>query len=230
MIPRTRPRSSSVSVGSTLVCCLLPMASTGWLPASPPSARPLAATPRPRLALPASSSKPRPIAHATREGDFFAISKDLATGACEAAVLSVREPGWAPSRRRQRLGCPSRLLYLDRCLRAAKLAPYRDVPPNGGHPAASLEWDTWGEARTDRLQCLGVGEVSLPPHTPQRGRPSPSAPLHGRPEHAGREMLVSHRSEARVVAPLGVTASSSLSSPTPRSSVAVARCGAPAPA
>jgi hypothetical protein len=94
-----------------------------------------------------------------------------------------------------RLGCPSRLLYLDRCLRAAKLAPYRDVPPNGGHPSASVEWDTWGEARTDRPQCLGVGEVSLLPHTlPSAADRIPSAPLHGRPEHAGREMLVSHRS------------------------------------
>jgi hypothetical protein len=49
--------------------------------------------------------------------------------------------------------------------RAAKPARYRDVPPNGGHPAASVEWDTWGRRGASRPSVGGLGLLE-PPVTP----------------------------------------------------------------
>jgi hypothetical protein len=100
--------------------------------------------------------------------------------------------GAEPSAARE-LGRPFRLLYLDRCSRAAKLARYRDVPPNGGHPAASVEWDTWGEGADGSTAVSGVGELPPCPHTlPSAETVFRPRLIDDRPEHTQREAFLSH--------------------------------------
>ena len=64
--------------------------------------------------------------------------------------FSSREPGWAPSRpppSQARL--PIRLLYLDRCLRAAKLARWREDPSKGVLAVREAPRGAWS-----RIECL----------------------------------------------------------------------------
>jgi hypothetical protein len=156
-------------------------------------------------------------------------SRRNVTGAVGPAASSVREPGWAPSRPPPgRLGRPFRLLYLDRCLRATKLAPYRDVPPNEGH-AASVEWDTSREGADGidrsvwRWRAAALFPTCSPARRPYSARASsmidPSAPRGKRSCHTDHE----RRGSLHVSCGDGRLEPES---PPRSSSVAVARCGA----